>query len=541
MPFDIDKLNDRDLLMLLDGKNPSGTKWDDLVQRGPAPRPSPIPNYDPSQPVDAELLSDGDVVDRFDADPVEINAGKRNIDSGPMIHGRGSTNDPNLRRKDDVQIPSYSSKPQEDTTNYQFEPNRPSRWTDQEIASLDPENPSNPASKPKPHQNFHTEEIDKLLKDLETAQASDKAKNKGSRRAAWAQIGEEAATVGIGGLQPSATRVPMVPKHSDSADVKDRINEYDKLLTGEEKRQNPEEERDLKDRIKAMELKAALDRLEAQQKFKHTERTDQNEFVAEEHNKDRGVRVSEGDKNRAAGIGKTVLTIGSQADTQANRAAGEQAKNQAERQIVGRIDLAPHSATDKTQQAEIDGAWRGFEVTAKRMIDVMRKEGRNFPGSTAWSNLASDYMTLNQIQNHINRNGVMNFKDKDNNDVQIGNAQDFLRFVQNNGPDILEHNLKTQHIVIDQNAKAHGYGPLDDNWTPKTFQDYYHGAGGGKSSVITQDPNITPKMMDWINSGGKGAFPAMKDPSQTLQSPMEQQQPNKPGVGKIINGKFVVQ
>lgn len=363
--------------------------------------------------------------------------------------------------------------------------------------------------------DVETKKISDLLNELDAAQQDDMHKARMSRMSEWFARGGEAFSSGIGGLpMTSVSTQPLTPLPSKAAAVGQRIKLGEEMKQDLFKRENPELERQnhlvIETNHDSTKLTAEQQREAAAKLLKDYEEAQSNDRLG----KRLGVTQSEGDKNRAAGLVRPVIAANAAAGQTGAKADAGAANDQATRQIPGWEQIKPNSAQDHTKATDNASANNTMQTVGTKMIGAMRKNGRNFPASTEWKNLSGDYMLLNQALNHLNHNGVMNFKDKENNDVQIGNAQDFVQYVQNNGPDVLEHQLGSlQNKTVAEN-EAMGYKPWDakkGSWAPKGASGYLGGmsSGGGSSqSGPVQDPNVVNDVIDSVNKGKK--MPAFK-------------------------------
>jgi len=354
-------------------------------------------------------------------------------------------------------------------------------------------------------------EIEGIIKDLEDAQARDRRGNAIDRIQAWNVKAGSALSSGMGGLQEN--NVPMPPRTSRAADVANSASLKDKLQTGEQKRQNPEQERNLKELLETMKLVEDLDKNNKKIKATKEEHEAARTYDEGKTNKVEGGKMERAKIMSRTQFGTKAMGIDASKGNQTARSDAEFASRQAERQIPMYRQLKANSATDQTQGAELSGSMKGMEDKAGQMIQVMRKYGRNFPQSTEWKNLASDYMAINQLLNRLNQNGVMNFKDKDNNDVQIGNAQEFVQYVLGNGPDVLEHSVKSMRLITNARMFQHGY-EYDPNWKAQTPKDYMGQTTGGNLRTGV-DPNAAPAAADWAITGKNP--PKFNNPAQDIK------------------------
>lgn len=348
--------------------------------------------------------------------------------------------------------------------------------------------------------DIEVQKIQQLMDQLDAAQKSDMRHAGMQRHHELGLLAGGAVSSGIAGLPQ--TVIPEDHRPSAGAQQAQKIKMYDELLNSLSKRENPEKEREnkivIQDKRDATTEDVAGKKIEAQAEeeakkktFKHEERKQHEEFVG-----------SEGNKNRAAGLIRPVVAAEAKAGNSQNNSDARFANDQAKMQIPGYDQIKPNSDTDHTSGADIAGSNNVMQDVGSKMIKTMRENGRNFPQSTEWKKLASDYMTINQALNHLNRNGVMNFKDKDNNDVQIGNAQEFFQYVQNNGPEVLQHALDTLNMSSDAQMYARGYKRNKDAKI-KTAKDYMgqSSSGGQTKSGPLQNPNTLPAIIDSVNKG----------------------------------------
>lgn len=353
-------------------------------------------------------------------------------------------------------------------------------------------------------------EIQGLLSDLEKQQNIQDMKQHTGRMQAYALNAGEAVRSGF--LQEAPHYVDVPPKYDTGKAAETRMMLGDKLKNTESKWTAEELDRQLKQYLGEEGNKTKEDIASKNIEEKKSEAEQKKEL---EHMKEGG-RNERTDKMVRAGLAGKALGINATAGSQGARADAEFANRQAERQIPMYAQVKPNTATDQTTGAELSGSMKGMEDKAGEMIHIMRTKGRNFPQSTEWKNLASDYMTINQLLNRLNQNGVMNFKDKENNDVQIGNAQEFFQYVLGNGPDVLEHSIKGMRLVTNARMYQHGY-EYDPNWKPKSPSEYMPQSSGGGMSRSGVDPNAAPAAADWAITGKNP--PTFNNPAKEVKAP----------------------
>lgn len=359
---------------------------------------------------------------------------------------------------------------------------------------------------------YKTDEIKKLLEDLDVAQAKDKTKKKGDRRRYWALMAGEAASAGFQNRKMQDVGTPP-PAPDETTAVLQRGKFSDTLQTGEMKRQNPAEERELKDLLKRLELQKKAEEALKNRNWKDDDREDKQEFTGGvEEMKEHG-RNKRTDKLIRAGLAGKILQMYSSASTAGARSDAEYANKQATYQIPEWDQMKPNSQGDHTDGAKLAGAEKAFNEVGKRLADGLRKNGPAFLRSTEWDEVAGDYMALNQVLNHLNNNGVMNFKDKDNNDVQIGNAQALVQYVLQNGPEVLEHAMATMRTSTDAKMSQFGYKRHAGQWNPKNPKDYAGQGAGGGSARNHIDPNAAGGLGKWAIEGGD--MPPVAPPTAT--------------------------
>lgn len=434
--------------------------------------------------------------------------------------------------------------PQDETTDYRYEPDRP-----QFDASLLYRKPGKAADKApdasgKTPQDFKTEDIKKLLGEMDQAQANDKRGNHHARAQAFALRAGQAVSHGVGGVD--AQDIPIPDKYNETKGVEAKSNQYDKLLSGEEKRQNPESEREMRQLLKDMDVTSKEKVALAERERKIKEDEDRLQRDKDKVNQTEGGKLQRAKITAAAVLGGKALGISAQAGQGNAKADAEYAGRQAERQVAGWDDVGPHSATDETAGAHLASSEAAIQAIGRKASQVMRKNGPNFPQSTEWKKLESTMMSINQEFTKAHANGVMNFKDKENNDVEIGDPQKFVQYAMQNGPDVLDNALDNMATTTDAKMGALKYR-RNTKWTPKLPSDYIKDSSGGGSAKAGIDPNVLGGLADWAISGGKGNPPRFNEPNKDVGGmiPQGQRQPSKvkpQGVGRIdANGKFVVE
>lgn len=424
--------------------------------------------------------------------------------------GPGRVPQPNLSAPSEDEIaanhPAPKEKP-EPTTSYKYEPDRP-RFGPWENVAMEA------GINPKTHQSFEDDDIQALLKRLEDAQETDRGHTQHDRRAAYALNAGEAMSAGFAN-RPG--KYMDIPKHEDeSKGAMDYINSSDKLNNSKHNWKNKEQDRELKDILKRLEERGKDTRLESEQKRKNDDREDKQEWGTDEKTKDRGLKSSEGDKTRAANLARPIISATIASGNHGARADAEFANKQAERQLMGWEDLGPHTATENSKAGHIAGSEAAIQVIGRKMVDAMRKNGRNFPGSTEWIKLQSEMNNIREEFNKAHENGVMNFGDMDNRIRETGDPQgSFIQYAMDNGPDILENALNNMAAATDAKMGVMKYkrNPNAKLRNPSEFMK--NSSGGGNRSSPLQDPNTLPEINSWVKGGGTGSFPNLRDPGET--------------------------
>lgn len=392
--------------------------------------------------------------------------------------------------------------------------------------------PTEPKS-PKDPGFYKTDDLAKLLEDIGGdakpwsndkmgAQDKDRAKSKGDRRRYYGLMAGQAVSSGMGGLSEVPHKLPDA--YNEEAAVTRKAKLSDAMQTGEMKRQNPAEEREVKQLLAREKMLADAEKALAERQRKIDESNAKLEWDKNKTGIIEGGKNARTDKLIRAGLAGKIMSMYAQAGRGGEKADADYANKQATYQIPNWDQLKPNSPTDHSRGAELAGAEEAFWQVGKTLSDGLRKNGRAFPQSTEWKNVAGDYMALNQALNFLNHNGVMNFKDKDNNDVQIGNAQEFMQYVLNNGPDVLDHALDTMRKSTDARMFNLGYKRSNGDWSPKKPSNYINPSlgGGGGSNRNPIDPNVGGKFMPWIE--GKGDFPPIAPPNA---NPGQTEQPTQ--------------
>ncbi len=421
-------------------------------------------------------------------------------------------------------------------------------------------------------------EIEGLLAQLEKSQNNDRQLNKLSRIQAWNTMAGSAVSSGMGGLKEN--HVEMPDRIKEGAQVKERAELGDKLKNSKANREflgtkkdlnvqkyssgaidldnkgnlnNPlsGESKYIHDTWKAVygfdapEGLSGADLMEARPDFKqhminkHQKAKldqDESQFTRGETGKLERTKIG-----AAAMLGGKAMGINAAAGQGGSRAIAENAKNQSERQIAGWDDTAPHTATDETKGAHIAGSEAAIQSVGRKAVDIMRRNGPNFPKSTEWRKLESTMNTLHEEFNKAHENGVMNFGDKDNRVVEVGDPQSFGQFALQNGPDVLEHALDNMAMSVDAKMATLKYRRNKD-WKAKSLEDYLgaYGSGGGmlRGGV---DPNVVGGVIDSALSGGRKPMPKFNNPSDDVRgskgasSEWNPDGPPAGGIQKFVN------
>lgn len=372
--------------------------------------------------------------------------------------------------------------------------------------------------KKSPPINLETDEMKAMLAELEAAQNRDRQRQSGDRRRWWGAKAGEAASMAIGGLGPSGVGPMPQRTRFESNDKSDLFTKRENMRKTDINAKVDQRGQD--QRVFTAENNAfSREQIEGDKlDFKARDREDKQEYDWEKLNLVEWGKNTRTDKLIRAGLAGKILSQFAQSANQGAKTDTVYANQQAMRQIPGFEQIKPSDAVDHTEGAKLAAAEEAFAQVANKISTGLRRNGRAFFQSTEWKNVAGDYMALNQVLNHLNANGVMNFKDKDNNDIQIGNAQEFVQYVLGNGPDVLDNAVNTMRISTDAKMQMHGYKRAKGPWQakqPSAYLPQAAGSGQGGGQRVPMDPNAAGELMPWIE--GKGDFPQLKPPSVAPQ------------------------
>lgn len=365
-------------------------------------------------------------------------------------------------------------------------------------------------------------EIDKLLKEVEASQDKQRKRQGHGRAQAYAINAGEAMRAGFMGEKGNYVDVPA--KYDVAAGTEKKIALGDKLKNAAMNYESKEDERDLRKLLGEEGNKNKANIAHEGNVTKENVENSKIERDIDKTNQVEGGRNTRNDKLIKANIGRTAMGINAQAGSQGQRADADFANRQAERQVPGYDQIKANSATDQTKAADLAGSQKAINDVAIKAISVMRKNGPNFPKSTEWLKLESTMMTLNEELTKLHANGVMNFKDKDNNDIEIGEPQKFLQYMMQNGPDVLEHAMSNLKMSVDAKMYHHGY-KSNPNWKEKKPSEYLGDASGGGSSRSGVDPNVAPDVANWALNNGPA--PAFNNPAKDVKAPGSSIPPRK--------------
>lgn len=441
-------------------------------------------------------------------DPQQISGGSR----GRMTpeEQEAYNRDEQNRLDEGLSLASKGSvRPEEDVSSgISIEPDRPqfgksvSDWQNMADGRKSPPEPQ--VEGDSDHRDFNTKEIKDLISQLEAAQGKNAEHKDRGRAQAYALNAGEVVRAGFLREKPNLTPIPGKKSHDYAKDVEQKARLSNDLQTGEEKRQNPDYERALKQYL--AEEKAKEDRAKQKRTFDQSDK--QLDVKNTQQNKVEGMkeggRNARNDKLIRAGLAGKILGMYSSAGKSGAQADADYANKQATYQIPNWDQRKPNSPTDHSRGAELAGAEDAFWQVGHALSAGLRKNGAAFPQSTEWKNVAGDYMALNEALNFLNHNGVMNFKDKENNDIQIGNAQELIQYVTQNGPEVLDHAMETMRTATDARMNNLGYARHSGEWNPKTPSGYIEGAsGGGGSNRSPISPGALKPLGNWVDKGGE--------------------------------------
>ena len=376
-------------------------------------------------------------------------------------------------------------------------------------------------------------EIKDLLGQLDSAQNEQKSRKNGERGTALAIM------LGNTFLRNAGIQVadPHLPEKYDVAKGKaEQIQLGDKMRNTTEHWEDRDLIRALNDKINQNNNQTKRDNVVVQEHGKDQRLDQTQDYDASKTNKLEGGRDRRTAANNAGamertkvagafGIGRTALTANASAGNVGARADAEYGNRQAERQVAGLRNLGPHTSGDETKAAHLFGAYSAVDAVGRKAVEIMRKEGPNFPQSTAWQKLESTMVGLHEDMNKLHEEGVMNYGDKANREAETGDPQSFKNWVMANGPDLLEHALDTARTSTSARLRPLKYD-IDPNAKLRNPSEFTHGAAGG-SARVGVDPNSAGAIGKWAAEGGQGQFPQINNPSDDVKTAIPQQPQKK--------------
>lgn len=406
-------------------------------------------------------------------------------------------------------------------------PRLPSRESDVAVGAAASPEPDRPQFKPldkgmlgpsREEPGFYkTEEIKNLLSDLEKAQEKDRTKKRGDRRRYWGLMAGEAVSAGLGNRPMRDVGTPPAA-YGEAEAIKQMAGMSDVLQTGEMKRQNPAEERELKELLAREKIIADAEKALAERERKAEElKSKQEQQTKIEGMKESGRMKRHGEEMR---LGVLRGLWGQQTGINARIAdeAFKEAAKQAERQVKDIVWEKPVSAGQSQEATKMIMSASRTKALGRQALALLEKDPRGelFWGSETRAMLKAAIRSTADANVKFGGNGVANGKDMENSLAMMGSLESLEHFVSANGVAALRQFLDNVDRQVWDSIGSVGGRPRQPGEKMKQLPNpSEYGAGGRYGPAQSSTPG---EAMEFIEKGsGQGAAPFIQQPLQPEQ------------------------